>query len=170
MKIFIYLILMLGNISRREIDICHLRILNYYNLKGQLFPKQYNNLVQYLPNNYCPMIKYSCCTVDDFIEAKNAWEEQSYYIKLYLSQMFKAILKVNSLQSSLLEISNFLNTHKETQCKYVDTYYFNSPIDIKDVYFYLENGMETFAYIQKGFYCMICDAKAHPFIFKTVND
>lgn len=121
----------------------------------------------------CPKIKYSCCTEDDFIKTKSLWEEKSKQIKLYISQLFKAVHRLNTLQPSLVMVTNFFE-RKKIQCPKVNFSFFKTVLRSNDLYFYLENAFDSFAFLQKGFYCMLCDAESHQFIknkedFRKVN-
>lgn len=68
------------------------------------------------------------------------------------------------MQSSVLHIAAEVRKKDTDRCKEIDFTFFNSPINYKEVYFYLENALESFAFMQKGFYCMICDQSKHKYL------
>lgn len=87
------------------------------------------------------------------------WNQKARDIKKYVTKIFKVIQRISLLQSSLLRMANDVRKKDTDRCREVDFTFFNSPIKYNEVYFYIENALESFAFIQKGFYCMICDSE-----------
>ena len=77
---------------------------------------------------------------------------------MYINKVFAIIQKITITQSSLLELAGSVSQKQTDRCKMVDFTFFNSPANSSNIYTFLENALEAFAYIQKGFYCTICDA------------
>ena len=112
----------------------------------------------------CPGIEHSCCSRDDFIQSQRLWEEQVLVVKGYLTKIFRIIQKLIMVQSSLVEVAQQASSLEHDQCKLIDVTFFNPPVPFNEVYSYLMVAFQSMAYIQKGFYCTICDAKNHPFM------
>jgi hypothetical protein len=112
----------------------------------------------------CPDIKYSCCSRNDFLETQNLWAEQVQNIKGYLTKVFRIIQKLIMIQSSLVGTAQKVSTYDHDQCKMIDITFFNPPVQFDQVYSYLNVAFQSMAYIQKGFYCTICDYKYHEFL------
>ena len=45
-------------------------------------------------------------------------------------------------------------------CKKVDFNFFTSPQKHEDIFEFIPDALRTFGFLQKGFYCMTCDANA----------
>lgn len=45
---------------------CKVKILQFYGFEGLSIPIDYTTLVGEMNNDYCPSIKYSCCTRQDY--------------------------------------------------------------------------------------------------------
>lgn len=143
---------------------CKIQSLQYYGFEGITKPQDYPSLVQEMNNNYCPDIKHSCCTREDFSKTQRLWDQKARDIKFYVTKLFRVIQKISVLQSSLLSLSNDVRDKQTDKCREIDFTFFNSPVKYNEIYFYLENAFEAFAFLQKGFYCMLCDAKYHEFL------
>lgn len=113
MKTISFIFILLLSQINTLYDLCHLKQLQNYGLKGTIFPQRYHDVLPKLPNNYCPAMKYTCCTIEDFIQAGEQWESSANRIKIYVTQIYKSIQKINSMQSSLLMISNQLTDEEK---------------------------------------------------------
>ena len=51
------------------------------------------------------------------------------------------------MQSSLIEMAKEVRNKDTDRCREVDFTFFNSPIKYKEVYFYIENALEAFAFM-----------------------
>ena len=143
---------------------CKTQILQFYGLGGVVQPTSYEKILQQLNADFCPGIEYSCCSYTDFKLSKTLWDTKVDGIKSYLTKMFKIIQKTAMLQPSLLHIASVIRDKPSRYCREVDSTFFNNPIRYDEVYFYLQNALEAFAFMQKGFYCAICDAKNHQYL------
>jgi hypothetical protein len=143
---------------------CNIKVLQFYGMEGLNSPIDYKTLVNESNNNYCKDIDHSCCTREDFSKTNRIWNEKARDLKKYITKHFRIIQKLSVLQSSLLSLANQVREKQTDRCREVEFTFFNSPIKYNEVYFYLENAFEAFAYIQKGFYCMICDSKYQDFL------
>ena len=138
---------------------CVSEIMQFYGFEGLENPISYQKLLPDMNNDYCPSIKESCCSRLDFQKTQRLWDSKALNIKLYLTKIFKSIQKITVLQSSLLQLAKNVREKDTDKCREVDFTFFNSPIKYNQVYFYLQNALEAFAFMQRGFYCMLCDAE-----------
>lgn len=143
---------------------CKIQSLQFYGFEGLNKPLHYPTILKEMNNNYCPDIKQSCCTREDFSKTQRLWDQKARDIKKYVTKLFRVIQKISVLQSSLLSLSNDVRNKQTDKCREIDFTFFNSAVKYNEVYFYLENAFEAFAFLQKGFYCMLCDAKYHSFL------
>lgn len=154
----------LTNIIDSEDYTCKTQLLQFYGLGGVSNPLHYASLRQQMNNDFCPGIEYSCCTREDFQLTIEMWNKKSDNVKRYLTKLFKVIQKTTILQGSLVNLAGTLRNKNATNCREVDFTFFNSPVKYDEVYFYIQNALEAFAFLQKGFYCTICDAKQHQYL------
>ena len=160
----VFLRQLLASIVDSEDYTCKTQLLQFYGLGGVSNPIHYGTLRQQMNNDFCPGIEYSCCTREDFQLTINMWDKKSDNVKRYLTKLFKVIQKTTILQGSLINLAGTLRNKEAEFCKEVDFTFFNAPIKYDEVYFYIQNALEAFAFLQKGFYCTICDAKQHQFL------
>ena len=154
----------LSSIVDSENYICKTQLLQFYGLAGVSNPLHYGRLREDMNNDFCPGIEYSCCTREDFQLTIDMWNKNSDNIKRYVTKLFKVIQKTSILQGSLVNLAGKFKHNKSRYCRDVDFTYFNSAIKYDEVYFYIQNALEAFAFLQKGFYCTICDAKNHQYL------
>lgn len=143
---------------------CKTQFLQFYGFGGLVQPVSYHNLVKQLNVDHCPGIEYSCCSFKDFQLSRSTWEKKVEGIKRYLTKMFRIIQKTTVLQGSLLQIASAISGKTSKSCKQIDSTFFNNPIHYDEIYYYLQNALDSFAFMQKGFYCAICDAKNHEYL------
>lgn len=143
---------------------CIHQIPQFYGLEGLPEPHPPSAKDQDGAQRSCPGIEHSCCSRDDFVQSQALWEKQVLVVKGYLTKIFRIIQKLIMLQSSLLEVAQQASTLEHDQCKMIDVTFFNPPVPFNEVYSYLMAAFQSMAYIQKGFYCTICDARNHPFL------
>ena len=84
---------------------CRINLLQFYGMEGISSPIDYPSLVPEMNNNYCPSIKYSCCTRQDYSKMQRLWDQKGRDIKKYITKIFKVIQKIVILQPSLLKLS-----------------------------------------------------------------
>lgn len=161
--VFLLLKLSLALITVEDLS-CKTQILQFYGLGGLVQPVSYYNILKQLNADYCPGIEYSCCSFTDFRLTHTKWLDKAELIKRYLTKMFRVIQKTTVLQGSLLQIASSIKGKNSKFCREVDSTFFNNPIHYDEVYYYLQNALDGFAFIQKGFYCAICDAKNHQYL------
>ena len=147
-----------------EKKICHHQILQFYGLEGRAEAHRPEKTDQDGALRRCPEIEYSCCSRDDFLRTQQLWEENLLNVKGYLTKIFRIIQKMIMLQSSLVQVAQKASTLENKKCSEIDITFFNPPISFKEIYSYLMAAFQSMAYIQKGFYCTICDAKNQPFL------
>ena len=143
---------------------CKTQLLQFYGLGGVAHPIHYDTLRQQMNNDFCPGIEYSCCTREDFQLTISMWDKSSDNLKRYLTKLFKVVQKTSLLQGSLINLAGTLRENQNKACQEIDFTFFNSAIKYDEVYFYIQNALEAFAFMQKGFYCTICDAKQHQYL------
>lgn len=148
---------------------CNSRLLQYYGFEGLAHSISYSILDQVNADKMCPNLDQSCCSPEDFYNSSKMWATHSDRIKGYLTQIFRTLQKVASIQSSLIQFMPKIMSKNTKACRNIEATFFNSPIQFDEVYFYIRNALEGFAYIQKGFYCMICDPRQHPFVQMRSN-
>lgn len=148
---------------------CNTRLLQYYGLEGLSHAIPYSVMEQINSDDFCPNLHQTCCTSEDFNLTRELWAENSLKIKGYLTQIFRVLQKVATIQSSLIQFMPKIQSKNTAACKKIDSTFFNSPIKFDEIHFYIRNALEAFAYIQKGFYCMICDPLQHSFFQRKIN-
>lgn len=165
-----WLVLTLALTVRGEISItCNTRLLQYYGLEGMGHAIPYTVMEQINSDNFCPNLEQTCCSPEDFNLTRELWIENSQRIKGYLTQIFRTLQKIATIQSSLIQFMPKIMAKNTLACKRIDATFFNSPVKFDEVYFYIRNALEGFAYIQKGFYCMLCDPRQHPYFQLKIN-
>lgn len=152
------------NIDTLKNHKCHYKILQFYGLEGLTDAQPPSKEDQDGALRNCPEIKYSCCSRNDFIESQRLWNQQVNVIKGYLTKVFRIIQKLVMIQSSLMGVAQKAVSLDHDQCKMVDITFFGPPVQFDEVYSYLMTAFQSMAYIQKGFYCTICDYKNHEFL------
>lgn len=73
---------------------CNLNMMQYYGFEGLQTPMNYDSLVPQLYINFCPGIKDSCCTRQDFYKIQRQWNQKQRDIKKHITQIFRAIQKI----------------------------------------------------------------------------
>ena len=150
--------------------LCNKNIAQTYGFEGKTYSSSYSAIREKLKNDYCPNMKQTCCSPHDFEIAKIEWRERSENIKKYVNNVFRAIQKISVLQTSILVFANEINNKKTDKCQSIDYTFFNTPLDIQSLYPYIEHGLETFTFLQKGFYCMVCDTENQKFFGADNNN
>ena len=143
---------------------CKQRLLVYYGLEGLPIAEPYSATSGDMQGDYCPGLQNSCCSREDFVNSARWWKGHSENIKLYLSKIFRVLQRISAVQTSLTQLLPTISSKGSAACRKVDPTYFNSAVQFDELYFYLRNALEAFAFMQKGFYCMVCDAKQHKFL------
>ena len=161
----------LGDISQQEEEIarsdqleCKHRILQYYGFEGWTIAKEPPIEEQDGGKRFCPGMEYTCCSRDDFLKSGKLWGENSIKIKGYLTKIFRIIQKIVMMQSSFIEIAQSVSTRENEYCKKIDSTFFNAPVPFDEIYSYLKTAFQSMAFVQKGFYCTICDVKNHKYM------
>ena len=166
--VLLFLFLLPSGFNQEELK-CSSTILQYYGLEGMSSSIPYYKVEKVNSENFCPNLKETCCTAEDYDLTREMWRKNSKNLKRYLTQMFRIIQKITIIQSSLIQFMTKIQSKDTPTCKRIDSTFLNSPIKYDDVYFYIRNAFEAFAYLQKGFYCMICDPNAHRKFESKIN-
>ena len=148
---------------------CNTRLLQYYGLEGRSQAIPYNLIEQVNTDNFCPNLSSTCCTTEDFSLTRDMWKQNVHHIRVYLTQIFRVLQKVSMVQNSIIQYMPKIQARKHPSCRKIDSTFFNSPVKFDEMHFYIRNALEAFAYIQKGFYCTICDPHKHPFFSSKIN-
>lgn len=169
-RLFQILLLIKTHLSIDDIETTELKngrciepIVQTYGFVGFKLVFDYTELKKHLSNNYCPDIKYSCCKTEDFELSNKIWQNASKKIKLFTTKIFRIINQMALLQTSLLQIEPLLKNKTATVCNEIDFNTFNQNINNQDIFFYLQNSLDSFVFLQKGFYCLICDYDYHQY-------
>ena len=157
------------NKSIQESLVCNSKILQYYGLEGMSSAVPYSPIEKLSSDNFCPNIHETCCTAEDFDKTREMWQESSKRLKTYLTQVFRVLQKIALIQSSLIQYIPKIESRDAPACKKIDSTFFNSAVKFDEVHFYVRNAFEAFAYIQKGFYCMICDSTKQKMFKSKLN-
>ena len=160
----ISLFLILSGLNFQETVICNSKLLQYYGLKGIPTSTLYAPLLSKMAEDYCPYLENSCCSASDFDLSYKLWVANVDRLKIYLSQIYKVIEKFSLMQSSLIQFLPKIKEKDTPICKEINAYLFNSPVKFDEMRNYIINAIEAYAYIQKGFYCLLCDPVAHQFL------
>lgn len=161
----------LAHISDQEKDLersdqleCKHRILQYYGFEGWTIAKEPPLEEQDGGMRFCEGMEYTCCSRDDFLKSKHMWGENSVKIKGYLTKIFRIIQKIVMMQSSFIEIAQSVSTRENEYCKKIDSTFFNAPVPFDEIYSYLKTAFQSMAYVQKGFYCTLCNVENHKYM------
>lgn len=162
--LFFFFLVAIASAEKNPV-LCTTKILQNYGVEGITLSVNYKTILPTMQNDYCPSIQDSCCTRDDFEKANRMWLEKIENIKRYVTKIFKIYRNLSMIQSALLNVYDSIpeSQKKSKKCSKIDATFFNSVIQHDEVYQYLESALQTFVFLQKGFYCTICDAKTHKF-------
>lgn len=142
---------------------CNQKILSYYGLTGSARPSAYKDKLADMNINFCPKMKSTCCLAQDFNLSAKLWLDSSKRVSKVLHQYF-AILQNMAVSQRLISpfLPNLLSV-AATSCKRIDTSFFRNPIPFDQLTLPIKAALETFAYLQRSFYCMICNANNQPY-------
>ena len=165
MKVLFFSFLIAIASAEKSAVVCTTKILQNYGVEGITLSVSYKSILPTMQNDYCPSIQDSCCTRDDFEKTNKIWLQKVENIKKYVTKIFKIYRNLAMIQSALLNVYDSIPEQKKKSktCSKIDATFFNSVIQQDEVYQYLESALQTFVFLQKGFYCTICDAKTHKF-------
>lgn len=151
-------------IARSDQLQCKHRILQYYGFEGWTIAKEPPLEEQDGGRRFCEGMEYTCCSRDDFLKSKHMWADNSVKVKGYLTKIFRIIQKIVMMQSSFIEIAQSVSTRDNEYCKKIDSTFFNAPVPFDEIYSYLKTAFQSMAFVQKGFYCTLCDVKNHKYM------
>ena len=143
---------------------CNNRILQYYGFEGWSIAKEPPLEEQDGGRRFCEGMEYTCCSRDDFLKSKQMWGDNSLKIKGYLTKIFRIIQKIVMMQSSFIEMASRVSDKPNEYCKKIDTTFFNAPVAFDQIYSYLKTAFQSMAFVQKGFYCTICNVENHKYM------
>lgn len=147
-------------------ETCVSSVTRFYGLSGLEESIQYGSIKDSLSKDYCPHIGESCCSQEDFVTSAGLWKTKVNQIRDYSTHIFNVFQKIAITQASLGDILGRIpSAQKQTSfCRDLDPLYFSKAIRFNEIYISLKNALEAFAFIQKGFYCSVCDAYNHQFM------
>ena len=151
-------------IANKDALHCEHRILQYYGFEGYMTAKVPPPEEQDGAARFCNGIELTCCSRDDFLKSKNMWGKNSVKVKGYMTKIFRIIQKLVMLQSSFIEVARDMVNDSNPFCAKIDTTFFNSPVPFDEIYSYLKTAFQSMAFLQKGFYCTLCNAENHRFM------
>jgi hypothetical protein len=137
---------------------CNSKILQYYGLEGISAPLNEKIQDQAVVKRYCRDIQNSCCTNEDFIQTKTLWNHNIQRVKKYLTKTYRIIQKIILTGPSLKGLVKLVKEKDPDMCGTdIDVALFDFSIEPTKIYDFFKDSFETMAYLQKGFYCSICD-------------
>lgn len=161
----------LGHLSDQEQELsrsdelqCKHRVLQYYGFEGWTIAKEPPLEEQDGGRRFCEGMEYTCCSRDDFLKSKMMWADNSVKIKGYLTKIFRIIQKIVMMQSTFIELAQQKAGGDNEYCKRIQSTFFNAPVPFDEIYSYLKTSFQSMAFVQKGFYCTLCDVKNHKFM------
>ena len=143
---------------------CKSSVLQFYGLQGPAESEKPDHSPNSYANRNCPQITNSCCTEEDFKFAHLQWQEKLHNIKGYLTKSMRILQKILMTQSGLIDIASKYTQDPFDACTKIDATFFNAPVGFEDLYHYIKSAYKSMAYIQKGFYCTVCDAENQKFL------
>jgi len=160
-----------SDVSRQENELegkdplqCEHRILQYYGFEGWTIAKEPPLEEQDGGRRFCEGMEYTCCSRDDFLKSKKLWENNVTKIKGYLTKTFRIIQKIVMMQSAFINVAQDKANGDNEYCKKVDTTFFNAPVPFDEIYSYLKTSFQSMAFVQKGFYCTLCNVENHKYM------
>lgn len=150
---------------------CQPQITKFYGFVGIEQSISYTAIKGDLARDFCPRINESCCTVEDFQKSNDNWIRASKQIKGFTLKMFKILQRLAISHGAMVKTYNSLSPEARQRkfCKHVDPSMFSIDMGFEKMFFFLTNALETFSFIQKGFFCTLCDGRSHRF-FKLNGD
>ena len=170
LKLFQIIMILISPLLCTEFDVaeedteCKNNLVRTYGLVGNKLVQNYNEMKEYLSNDYCPSLKYSCCTKDDFENSNKMWQKVKEKVKFFTTKVYRMIVKMTTIKTTLLQTEHLIKNKNVSVCKNLNFDVFNKNINNQDVFFYLQNSLDSFVFLQKGFYCLICDSKYHKYL------
>ena len=143
---------------------CKTQVLQFYGLQGIPEAVKLSSSAQLASTRNCPTIKHSCCSEEDFTTTQSLWKTNLHNIKGYLTKVIRIIQKILMTQTALIDIAHQHDQDDFDQCQAVDITFFNPPVGFTEIHMYLQAAYKSMAFLQKGFYCSICDAENHRFL------
>ena len=138
---------------------CNIDILTYYGLQGMPNPTNYKSQITDIGTDYCPEIDSSCCSLEDWDNTAILWKSVSAKIIIVLKQYFTLLQNISIVQQSVLPLLPTLQETPMKVCRQIDETFFKTPIKFDHVHFIIKAAFEAFAFLQRGFYCTICNAQ-----------
>lgn len=150
---------------------CRSQITKFYGFEGIEQSISYRAIQEDLARDFCPRISESCCTAEDFQKSNEGWVKASKQIKGFTLKMFKILQRLAISHGAMVKTYNSLSPEARQRkfCKHVDPSMFSIDMGFERMFFFLTNALETFSFIQKGFFCTLCDGRSHRF-FKVNGD
>jgi hypothetical protein len=149
---------------------CDSQILSNYGFVGTDLELDYKEMISEnkISTDYCPLIKKSCCSAWDYQKSNELWQKKVDNIRKYVTTIHEQIMQIYLLSKSFGSFKSEVTKSKHPICKEID---FNSMAvnySNLNIYHLLKGAFEAFAFLQKGFYCTICNFET--FRFFKVNE
>jgi hypothetical protein len=150
---------------------CNKELLRSYNLIGRKEPEE--QVVE-----MCTNIELSCCYQSDQIQIYTEWETKNLKQKLedyydgvlaHYKEALNIFLKADEMAKNVLEVQK---DKKMSNCKLMAERIesFDLEDTLKDILKVFEKYKEFFVKSYQGFYCSLCDAINHVFIFEKTKE
>lgn len=150
---------------------CNSSILKRYGFEGLEEPIPYDSFKADLSKDFCPRITESCCSKQDFDKSSDLWNQKVNNIKKYVGRLFSHFQKMAISQNALKNLADKVpfDQKKMSYCRDLNPLLFSRALEFDEIYTQLNNALEVFSFLQKGFYCMVCDSKNHGFFQASVK-
>lgn len=136
---------------------CHKEMMVSYGLEGEITPKISNH-------KYCPMVTQNCCTPEDEETSMHIWNNQvKFVVERYYETYLYSIKYILGFSQELFLLARDFEKSNDIKCKNAAIDYismnFNARIT-EEVYKIFSKSVHQMIDLRKGFYCILCDARA----------
>ena len=167
MKSILMLGLWLGSCGAiNVVSMCDYSITRFYGMQGIEDVIDYSDIRKAASKDFCPFMLNSCCSVQDFEKTKELWQDKAREIREYATNVFSVFQKIAVTHAALGDMIGRIPAalKQKAFCRDLDPLFFSKTLKFSEIYLSLKSALEAFAFVQKGFYCSICDGDAHRFM------